>query len=742
MLPDNVLSSKAVVQGYPDPVKQPGDFLVDWERAGKGLRDPSDGLLVQVWRLDVERDADNVDLWHFNVSAPNFPKQTVFSHLNVTEASLSFDQNMNPFIVFMAAGLPYMYWYDSSIPEQVVVGLPPGVKSPRCTIDDKRPTNFANSDNLLAYIRGGNLCVCYQRDRYGVEHVLCEVGQDAELVSCAMTAGSRVQFRVRKVTANVSDGRFLVQTDPFLSDILLDLCSRSGIPLESVDVNGLYGQIVPGLKVEVDQGLDKPIDWLREVFNFDKCNSNKKIRFVPRGGPVRARIPYEHLLEGNPQALAVKIRDQSKLPTSVEVVHLDPTGGYAKNSQRAFRRSNTINAKAKPKIETTVVLTPDQAATAATVRLKKDWNELRDYSFSTGIRYAFLTESDVVEVEDAGGTWNRMRIEEKNEDDGELKWTCVQDAGPSVYGTSALGNFLDDPVSTTPGLVGPTDIEIVNCSPLRDQDDELGVYIAAAGSTSAWTGFTMLVSTDGGQSYSEAYEASSPATIGTSETDLLADDYLYQGSAQILRVVVNFPLSSANYDQVLSNANRCAIGDEVIQFTTATLVDQPDGKYRYDLGGLVRGRYNTVGDHWPAGTRFVLLDESLVFVRAQQWMLGRDIDYKPVTNGSNVDETVATSYLFDDPQSQIEWPPYSLSSSRSGGDLTVSWIGKARLGLDTDPYHSKYFAGYRVKFSNGHTIDTTDQSAVYSGAPSGITFTVCGLNSITGEGQPSLPAST
>lgn len=740
MLPgDGNLSATAVVAGSVDPVKRPGDFLVDYERGGAGINDPSQGLRVQIWTLRVVRNTANDALWDFVLGAEAVTPTVLFSSPDVTEAALAFDQNMRPFVAYVQAGVTKIWWYDPQVPGQVTTTLGSGFRSPRCTTDEKREWHLVNSDIQLWYVRGSNLCVRYQRERFQVEHIKKVVGPQAELVSATMTTNNRMVYRVRNSNVSASDPQVKVQVDPYLSDVVMDLCLRSGLRQEQVDVNDLYGQTVPGLKVNVDQGLDKPIDWLREIFNFDKSNADKKIRFVARGGKVKARIPYLHLLEGNPEALAVKIRDQSKLPKLVEIVHLDPTAGYAKNKQTAFRRTNTINATAKPKIETTVVLSPDQAATAAMIRLKKDWNELRDYTFSTGIRYAFLTETDIVEVEDSKGVWNRMRIEEKNEDDGEIKWTCVQDAGVAAYASAALGNMLDDPISTTPGLVGDTRIEIVNCSPLRDQDDELGVYIAAAGSSSAWTGFTMLISTDGGNNFTEAYEASSPATIGELTADLGDGSYEYPSNAQTARVVVNFPLSSANLDQVVSNANRCAIGDELLQYTSATLVGQPNGQYEYVLSGLVRGRYNTEPMYWPSGTRFVLLDESVVFVRAQQWMVGQDIEYKPVTFGSNVDETVATAYLYDDPQSQTEWPVRDVRAERISGTVQVAWIGRARLGMDTAPYHSKYFAGYRVKFGDGHIVDTPSEFASYAGAPGSVTVSVCALNSITGEGPYSDP---
>ena len=739
MLPDNELSTLAVVRGYNDPVKRPGDFLTDWERGGIGLNDSSTGMLVQLWTLQVLKDVDAPPLLRVVVSSPIVPETLLFTGNDITEASLSFDQNMNPFVAFVQAGQAKIYWYDPVVPGQVTTDLAADVVSPRCCIDQKDPLDIANSDNILAYIRDGWLRLRYQRDRYTVEHDMCEVG-DALLVSVAMNVGNQLQFRMRNVTANLDDGRFKVQANPLLADIVYDLCIKSDLKPEQIDVSELYFDEVPGMGVNTDDGLDAPIDWLRSVYFFDKAEYDKKIHFPKRGRQVVARIPYVHLVQGNPTALKRTIIDGMKLPQLINLHHIDPNGGFAKNKQTAGRRSNMVKSKKKETIESQIVLTADQAATAAWTKVKMYWNEQNTYEFRTSIAYTHLTVTDVVEVEDAEGVWHRMRIEDRNEDGKEIEWEAKQDAGTRTYGSFLRGNELKPPVSTTPGLLGETILEILNISPQRDQDDELGVYIAASGTNSAWTGYQLLVSTDGGISFFEAYRADSPSTIGELTTDLLEESSPEYIGDQKVEMLTNYPLSSITDAQLYGNQNRCVIGDECCQFLTATFLGMVSGKYSYRLSGLVRGRYGSFAATWPAGTRFVLFDETVIFVQAQRAMLGQDIEYKPVTFGLTEDETVATAYLYDEGVSQTEWQVAHVANERDvSNNVTVTFVGRARLGLDTAPYPSQYFTGYRIKFSNGHTIDTTNEFGTYAAAPGGITVQVCAMNEITGEG-PYSPA--
>lgn len=746
MLPDDVLSDQAHISGFSFPVKSASDpdKLQAWELGGVALNDSSQGLLVKLWHATLEFDPDTGEGYVY-VEAPAVPKTLLFSGMGITEIDLSFDQNMNPFIAYMQSGTAKFWWYDPTATAMVHTSLPAGSYDPRCTLDDKRNFNVGDSDIILAYLRGGVLYMRYQRDRYLVEYTLkTGCGADARLISMAMNNGSRMQFHLRNY-ANASDPGALIQADPFLAETVTTICRAAGIKPENIDVSELWNDTVPGLMISTDDGLDKPIDWLRDIYMFDKQDANRRIRFLKRGREAVARIPYKDLVVGKPQSLKKTTVDETKLPKEISIQHLDPTGGFAKNKQTAQRRSNTINAQEKPNLTTQVVLTPDQAATAAMVKLKVKWNELLEYEFSTRLKYSFVCAADVVEVEDADGNWHRIRIEEKNEDDGEIQFEGVQDGGARAYGAITYGNALPDPISTTPGLAGETRLEIINVSPNADQHDELGVYVAASGENSAWSGYSMLVSTDQGQSYNEAFQSSTPCVLGETLTDLKEEiSYQYQ-SQQSVEVTTNFPLSSINYDQLLGNQNRCIIGDEELQFMNVTLLGMVGSLYHYRLSGLIRARYNTKPEFWPIGTRFILMDEAVIFLQAQQWMIGVDMYYKAVSFNTSSDETTPLAYLFDEPHSQLEWPPAMVTAERDGSNnVTVNWIEVARLGLDTTPYHSKYTTGYRVKFSNGHSIDVPlgTQTATYNSAPSGITVQVVGINSITGEGEPSAAIPT
>lgn len=740
MLPLNTLSTLPVITGYPDPVKQPQDFLIDWERAGVALQDSSQGLLVQVWKLEVERDSVVADLWHFAVSAPLVAKTVLFSYEDVTEASLSFDQNMNPFVAFVAGGKPHMYWYDSTIPGQTITELATGTRSPRCTIDDKRAFNVGNSDNVLGYVRGGWLRVRYQRDRYQVEHDLCEVGPIAQLVSMATNTALRVQFRVRDVTVP-TDTRYQIEADPYLSDVVLDLYERSGIMREHLEVNDLYGLSVGGFKVATEGGADSMVQALQSAFFFDPVEHDKKLRAKLRGGDVVANLTVDDLVERDESALEIERVQEAELLRLVNVTTLDSSIDYTTNKQTAERRSGTIQAKAESSIEIPLTTTPQFAAAIAMKRLKVAWGELQTYRFDLGISHSALTPGDVVTVLDRRGRTHRMRIMGVQEDGGTLSVEATEDA-PWAYDVTSVGTvgtITTPPPSTTPGLIGDTVVAVVNIPVQKDQDDELGYYVGAVGTANGWYGAELQMSTDGGATVGQRLQISAPATIGSTLTALLPEasaEYLGQ---QTLSVSVPDPVESLSYDALLRYGNRAAIKHldgtwEVLQFQTAVQIDDTT----FNLSGLVRGRYATEPALVPAGAQFVLLDDSLVFVQIQQWMLSQPIMYRGVSYGQDSDEVEWLTLPTGAMASQTEWPVHYVKTVRGiDNSVTVSWIGRARLGVETAPRHSKYFMGYRVSYSDGVTADTTGTTHARTSVPAGVTVQVAALNSITGPGPAS-----
>lgn len=193
MLPDNELSSIPVPTRFFGARSGATSKTVDYEDGGIALNDPSEGLLYQRWIARVH-DATTVRS-RVTLASPNTPEFDWIVEPNIEEISFTFDANMRPTVAYVAAGQAKLKWYDSAAAEYVTDNLAPDVITPRVSMDDKRPLasgQFANSDVILAYVRGGSMYARVQRDRYLIEYFLA--ADVKPLIKIGMGRGLRFQF--------------------------------------------------------------------------------------------------------------------------------------------------------------------------------------------------------------------------------------------------------------------------------------------------------------------------------------------------------------------------------------------------------------------------------------------------------------------------------------------------------------------------------------------------------------------
>ncbi|WKT59097.1 hypothetical protein Q2E61_09170 [Microbulbifer thermotolerans] len=191
MLPDNTLSSEAVPAPFTGGRALPVTDVIDYESGGIALQDPSRGLSVQVWRARVAHNNSAIVLDAEQVAAT-----TLITGNNITEVSLSFDSNMRPVVAYVDDGVAKLYWYDTQQSAQVITEFA-GAITPRVALDDKRALQSAGRDVIFAYLRGGNLYIRQQRDRYQTEYLLQASVDSPGLIKIGMNRELRFQFLLR-----------------------------------------------------------------------------------------------------------------------------------------------------------------------------------------------------------------------------------------------------------------------------------------------------------------------------------------------------------------------------------------------------------------------------------------------------------------------------------------------------------------------------------------------------------------
>ena len=165
-LPEPLLISNRVTTQFLYPRSKSYPLTESWENGGVALNDSSEELTKYVWQAWTDGTT-------ITVKRDDLATETVLiTDSNITEVDLTFDQNMNPCIAYVANGISKLYWYDSLRGMQVIDEYPL-ITNPRVSLDDKRRVNVANSDIIFAYISKDNK-VKYriQRERFSIEHDL------------------------------------------------------------------------------------------------------------------------------------------------------------------------------------------------------------------------------------------------------------------------------------------------------------------------------------------------------------------------------------------------------------------------------------------------------------------------------------------------------------------------------------------------------------------------------------------
>lgn len=158
-----------------------------YEQGGIELYNPKYGLQDYIWKAWIENDTvfikrDDLD------NAVEFLKDK-----NISEIDLTFDQNMNPCLAYVADNIPKLYFYDTAKAVYVTMTFK-DIKNPKISLDDKRDFNISQSNIVFAYMRDNNLYIRLQRDRFGVEYLLKSFDDDKTLYRIGMGVNNRFLF--------------------------------------------------------------------------------------------------------------------------------------------------------------------------------------------------------------------------------------------------------------------------------------------------------------------------------------------------------------------------------------------------------------------------------------------------------------------------------------------------------------------------------------------------------------------
>lgn len=527
------------------------------------------------------------------------------------------------------------------------------------------------------------------------------------------------QFGRRIPMVEVELARGAYNESAVVADVLLDLCLQAGLESGEVDVSAVTAE-VHGVRLRPGPASSL-IATILDGLGLQAVGTGTQIAFRPIAQDVSGEATGDELLAGETRWPVKRLREDA-LPKSVTVNHYDPDRDYQRGSQRQARQAT--RSVQDVALDAPLALSAAQAFAAADSLLYRAWTARTQFGpFGLLPRWLFLEPGDRIGVT-VDGVRHDVRLT-SIEIGAQGALQCEGEA----YDAEVISGASGGVPGTFPGqelpTYGTTTLLLLDAPALTDAEAaQVGYRIAATGSGSAWRSGIVEVSIDGGTTWLQVAPLPGYTTLGFGGTTPLPAPPVHVGAAQIDMVstvevtLVKGPLASVTDELLIAGANRAMLGDELIQFGTATLVSGTT----YTLSRLLRGRRGTEGamTGHVADETFVLLSGA-PFVPVTVADMGIERLYRITPTGGEPSASVPFTIAG---ASARPFSPVHVAGSRAGDDLTITWTRRSRIGTElpnsgdipldepTERYEIDILDGPNVV----RTISVTAPTASYTGA--------------------------
>lgn len=518
-----------------------------------------------------------------------------------------------------------------------------------------------------------------------------------------VVAGDMLLVRNQWISAGVLTGN-----GDTIANVAADLCKRGGLEASQYDPSSL-----PADTLRLAIARQRPgRDWLAGLAGtqaFRMRDSAGVLEFIPKGQASVATIPLADLgmSDGGQEVPPPPITTQRgmgiDLPHSVTVKYLSADADYASGSQ-----TYTLHDYPQGRdviINTTQVLTDQQAFDLAYIACKEPHLERLGWSTSLGIDWLHLEPGDVITLPNGDAWVKEIRQQGKN-----VLELALQAEASSATTSGNLPAPTQSIAPPTIKLAGPTRLEIIDAPALIDSHTGAGYLVAACGYLSGWSGCALYVSTDGGESYSRLMGINQAAGMGTA-IDVLADGAPggWDRANTVTVQMINGAPTSDTFQNIYNGANAAILGNELIKFAVAEYL----GNNQYRLSILQRGRK---GSEWDtgghvAGERFVLLTAAVQRIELNTDNLNQERLLKAVSYGNSIADVEPVSFT-PAGVSLKPWPPVRARAYQSGNDWILKCNERTRFGGELRNYvgitQDPEFDGWDLEIMDGSTVVRTE----------------------------------
>jgi hypothetical protein len=288
---------------------------------------------------------------------------------------------------------------------------------------------------------------------------------------------------------------------PTLASVVQDLVERTGtLTAADIDVTDLTTDLVQGYTIAQRAPVRAMIQPLMTAYFFDAVESDYKIKFVKRGNAPALVVPPEDLAaRRDPGGLADPVQtdriQENELPNQLDVRFKNLSTDYKigiTTTRRLIGDSQQLRTQDVP-----VVFLPDEAKAITDVLIHNAWFERLKKSIALGRKYLRLDPTDVITITDPDQGEISFRINQLSLSLPQLLLLEGSEEDTTVY--SGFTFPAPVPLQPQPGFVDnpPVALVVMDIPPLRDIDNNTGVYVTAYAIGGTFQFAEILFSADG-----------------------------------------------------------------------------------------------------------------------------------------------------------------------------------------------------------------------------------------------------
>ncbi len=471
----------------------------------------------------------------------------------------------------------------------------------------------------------------------------------------------------------------------------ISLCSLSGVITDILKMSGIFNvktdglnELINGYVVNERTTARKAIEILQSAYFFDLIEYNGELTIKPRSLNNVTEIKNQDISD-----LSISKEDRFYVPGKINISYINSSTNYQLCTSEAIRAENNDCSES---YSFPLVLTESEGRRIAKIKLYEALASKINYVFTLPLKYVSLMPSDTLILNDDYGVLHTIKV---------LRVRCgsaIEINGISVnneiYSMKSRGDELTYSINQL-NFMGGTELEFLDL-PIGKTNPS--VTIAVNGIEKNWKGSSIYYSTDSGVHYKHIGDSYNNSTRGVVKNIFNPYSSCVFDDCNFLEVILSYgSLESVNKLSLYNGSNLALVGNELLQFQNAELIDNN----MYRLSGFIRGRFGTedsIEGH-VALERFILIDDSLINFDLDFGLIGSSIAYK--ANSFSCEDSNEYIYIYNGNNIKPFSPVHLKIKEDKDGNLVAEWVYRSRLRSDwpdhIDISKDYDFIGYQVE---------------------------------------------